>query len=111
MNNLLTYKGFTAKIEFSADDNVFFGRVLAIPEIVGFHAENVEDLKKEMAGMIDFYLESCEKKGKKPKKAYNGKLLFRVPSELHESIELAAAADGKSINEWGKEAFESAISK
>lgn len=109
MNNTLTYKGLTAKIEFSADDNVFFGRVLGIPEIVSFHAENVEDLKKEMAGMIDFYLESCEKKGRKPKKNYNGKVLFRLPSDLHAKISETAEKSGKSINEWGREVFESAV--
>ncbi len=68
MNNTLTYKGFTAKVEFSADDEVFFGRILGIDDIVTFHADTVEELKTEMAGMIDFYIETCEKKGKEIKK-------------------------------------------
>jgi len=68
MNNTLTYKGFTAKVEFSADDEVFFGRVLDIDDIVTFHADTVEELKAEMSGMIDFYIETCEKKGKVIKK-------------------------------------------
>ena len=110
MNNTLSYKGFTAKIEFSADDNVFFGRVLGIPEIVTFHAENVADLKNEMAGMIDFYLESCKKEGKNPKKTYSGKVIFRLPSELHAKIAEAAEKKGVSINEFGKELLESAVS-
>lgn len=66
MNNILKYKGYTAKIEYSPDDEVLFGRVLNIPDIVTFHAENAKDLKTEMAGMIDFYLESH--KGKAVKK-------------------------------------------
>ncbi|MGI9036903.1 MAG: type II toxin-antitoxin system HicB family antitoxin [Pyrinomonadaceae bacterium] len=109
MNNILTYKGFTAKIGFSSDDNVFFGRVLGIPEIVSFHATNVSDLKKEMAGMIDFYLESCEKKGKKPKKSYSGKMMLRLSNELHARIAEAAAQRGISINEFGKEVLEKAV--
>lgn len=109
MNNTLSYKGFTARVEFSADDNVFFGRILGIDDIVTFHAENVKDLHDEMRGTIDFYLDVCAKEGKKPKKSYNGKVLFRFPSELHASIAKTAERQGKSINEFGKEVFESAV--
>jgi len=109
MNNTLKYKGFAARVDFSADDDVFVGRLLGIDDIVTFHAETVDELREKMVGMVDFYIETCEKAGKKPKKNYNGKLLFRVPSELHEEIEIAAAKRGKSINEWGKEVFESAV--
>ncbi len=107
MNNLLTYKGYKAKIEFDVRDDIFVGRLLGVPDIVSFHAETVADLHKEMEETVDFYIELCEKENKAPKKNYNGKLLFRVPSELHELIETAAASSGKSINEWGKEVFES----
>lgn len=109
MNNTLSYKGFTAKIEFSADDNVFFGRLLGTRDIVTFHAETVEELKDSMRETIDFYIETCEKNGKKVKKSYSGKLLFRLPNELHAEIAETAARRGKSINEWGREVFEMAV--
>jgi len=111
MNNTLSYKGLTAKIEFSADDNVFVGRVLGIDEIVVFHGSTVEELKSEMREMIDFYLETCEKKGKKPEKAYSGKILFRFPPELHAVIAQRAKILGKSINEYGREVFENTLYK
>jgi len=110
MNNTLTYKGFTARVEFSADDEVFFGRVLGIDDIVTFHADTVGELKASMAGMIDFYIETRAKKGKKIKKNYSVELMFRLPSELHARIAEAAANKGISIDEFGKEVFESAIS-
>ncbi len=109
MNNTLSYKGFSARIEFSADDNVFFGRIIGIDDIVTFHAETVGELNSEMKETVDFYLEVCKKKGKPVKKTFNGKVLFRFPSELHASIALAAAKHGKSINEFGKEVFQSAL--
>lgn len=109
MNNIIKYKGFSARIEFSADDNVFFGRVLGIDDIVTFEAASVDNLRSEMSGTIEFYLESCAKRGKPIKKPYNGKILFRFPSELHAEIALAAEREGKSINEFGKEVFESAV--
>ena len=111
MNNTLNYKGFTAKIEFSADDNVFFGRLLGMKDIVGFHGETVEELKDSMRQSVDFYIQTCEKEGKKMKKSYSGKVMFRLPDKLHAEIAEAATRHGKSINEWGKEVFETAVKK
>ena len=109
MNNTITYKGFTAKIEFSADDNVFVGRVIGIDDIVVFDGATVEELKRSMMDSVDFYIEVCEKKGKPAKKSFSGKILFRLSNKLHERIAEAAARRGKSINEWGKEVFEKAV--
>lgn len=111
MNNKLTYKGFTAKIEFSADDNVFFGRLLGTKDIVGFHGETVEELKDAMRQSVDFYIETCEKEGRQSQKSYSGKVLFRLPDKLHAEIAEAATREGKSINEWGREVFEMAVKK
>ncbi|MFN0277949.1 MAG: type II toxin-antitoxin system HicB family antitoxin [Pyrinomonadaceae bacterium] len=109
MNNILEYKGFKAKIEFSADDNVFFGRLIGIEDIVSFHAETVKQLRKVFRESVDFHIEVCEKVGKNPKKLYSGNVMLRLPNKLHEKIAEAAAATGKSINEWGKDVLESAV--
>lgn len=109
MNNTLTYKGYVARVEYSADDEVFVGRVLGVDDIIAFHSETVDDLKTEMKEMIEFYLEICRKKGKKPQKTYSGKVFLRVPPELHAQIAKTAEASGQSINEWGKEILEKAV--
>ena len=105
----MNYKGFTAKVEFSADDNVFVGRLTGIDDIVMFEAETVDELQSAFREAVDFHIEVCEKTGKNLKKNYSGKLLFRLPSELHARIAETAAKRGKSINEFGKEVFEAAI--
>lgn len=105
----MNYKGFTAKIEFSADDNVFVGRLIGIDDIVMFEAETVEGLNGAFQEAVDFHIEVCEQTGKKTKKNYSGKVLFRLPDKLHAEIAEAATREGKSINEWGKKVFESAV--
>ena len=105
----MNYKGFTAKVEFAADDNIFVGRLIGIDDIVMFEAETVDGLKTALEEAVDFHIEICEKKGKKPKKSYSGKLMFRLPSELHARIAETAAKHSKSINEFGREVFEAAI--
>lgn len=61
----MNYKGFTAKIEFSADDNVFVGRLIGIEDIVMFEAETVEGLKNAFHEAVDFHVEVCKKTGDK----------------------------------------------
>jgi predicted HicB family RNase H-like nuclease len=110
MNSLMNYKGFAARIEFSADDNVFVGQLIGIDDIVMFEAETVDELKTAFEEAVDFHIEVCKKTDKKAKKTYSGELLFNLPAELHARIAEAAANKGVSINEFGKEVFESAIS-
>jgi len=105
----MEYKGFKARVEYSADDEVFFGRLLGIEDIVTFEGKTVRELKKDMKEAVDFHIEICERTGKATTKPYSGKLLFRLPSELHAKIAETAARRGKSINEWGKEVLETAV--
>lgn len=109
MNNLLTYKGFSARIEFNAQDNVFFGRLLGIEDIITFHGDNVSELQNNFQEAVTDYLETCKKIGKKPQKTFSGKLMFRVPSELHEAVTIAAKASGKSLNQWATEVLDKAL--
>ncbi len=109
MSDLMEFKGFKARVEYSADDEVFFGQLIGIEDIVTFHGKTVRELKKAMKEAVEFHIELCERTGSELKKPYSGKVLFRLPSNLHAKIAEAAAQKGKSINEWGKEIFESAV--
>lgn len=57
----ISYKGFTARVDFSADNDCFVGWIVGIDDIVTFHADTVENLKTEMKSMVEFYLETCRK--------------------------------------------------
>ena len=46
MNNSLTYKGYAARIEFSAEDECFVGHIAGIKDNVGFHGETVSELEE-----------------------------------------------------------------
>ncbi len=98
--NTLTYKGYTAKIEFDPEDNILFGNLLGIRDTVGFHGETVKELKNAFYEAVDFYLESCEKAGREPNKPFSGKFMIRVNSSLHNEVAIAAANAGKSLNQW-----------
>jgi predicted HicB family RNase H-like nuclease len=58
---------------------------------------------------VDDYLETCEKLGRPAQKPYSGKLMLRVPPEVHAAVAVAAKVSGKSINQWATDAFIRAV--
>jgi len=109
MKNTLSYKGFTARIEFDPDDNIFFGRVLGVRDIIGFHGETVTELIADFHNAINHYLDVCRQRGEKPQKTYSGKLTLRISPDTHANIAAAAAHTGKSINKWVAETLDHVI--
>ncbi len=105
MNNSLSYNGYAARIEFSSEDDCFIGHIAGIRDVVGFHGDNVADLKTAFEEAVDDYLDTCEKVGKSPQKPYSGKLMLRVPPEIHAAVATAAELSGKSVNQWASEAL------
>ena len=105
MNSSLSYKGYTARIEFSSEDDCFIGHIAGVNDVVGFHAETVVDLKIACEEAVEDYLDTCNKVGKSPQRPYSGKLMLRMPPEIHAAVANAAELSGKSINQWASEAL------
>lgn len=100
MKNAMTFKGYTARIEFDAEDRVFFGRLSGIRDIVTFHGATVDELEAAFHEAVDDYLATCVKLGDKPDRPYSGKLTLRIPPSIHAAITTAAETSGKSLNRW-----------
>ena len=103
MTNSMTYKGYSARIEYDDDDGIFTGRIAGIRDGVGFHADTVEALRDAFHEAVEDYGETCKKVGKEPQKAFSGQVMFRVDPEVHRKAALAAELSGKSLNQWAEE--------
>ena len=106
--NTMNHKGYTARIEFDERDNIFVGRVLGVRTIISFHGETVAELRGEFETAIDDYLLDCTEQGIVPEKPASGKIMLRVPPEIHGAALVAAQASGKSLNQWATEALKNA---
>jgi predicted HicB family RNase H-like nuclease len=107
--NTMTYQAYTARVEFDERDNIFVGRVLGLRSIISFHGQTVKQLRSEFVAAVDDYLADCEEQGISPEKPASGKLLLRVPPEIHSKALIKAQATGKSLNQWATEALERAV--
>ena len=99
----MTYQGYAARIEYSDEDACFVGRVAGIRDIISFHGESVDEIRHAFTKAMDFYLATCAERGETPNKLYSGKLMLRVPPEVHAAVATAAEVSGKSINQWAAE--------
>ena len=104
--NTLTHKGYTARIEFDDRDNIFVGRVLGLRDIISFHGQTVFELRAAFESAIEDFLLDCKQQGIKPEKPASGKLMLRVPAEVHSAALVAAQARGKSLNQWDSEVLQ-----
>ncbi len=110
MNSLMEYKGYHAKIEFSADDDTFIGRIIGINDVIAFDGETIPALKAAFQESIDDYLESCEALGKTPDKEYKGTFNIRISPELHKSAVIKAESQNISLNQFIQQSIEHEIS-
>ena len=107
--NSMSHKGYTARVEFDERDSIFVGRILGIRNIISFHGETVAELRAELKSAVEDYLAECEERGLKPEKPASGKLLLRVPPEIHGKALVVAQAAGKSLNQWATEVLQRAV--
>ena len=96
----MSYKEYVAHIGYSDEDELFVGRIVGIRDIVTFHGGSVDELRSAFQEAVDFYLETCEERGEQPNKPYSGKLIVRMPIEVHQAVATIAEVNGKSLNQW-----------
>ena len=109
MNNMMKYKGYYAHIEYSDDDNCFFGKIAGIADIVSFEGESIIGLKKAFIDAVDDYLALCIRQSKEPQKAYRGSFNVRIDPELHKEAAIIAMANGISLNQLIEKAVRSYV--
>jgi predicted HicB family RNase H-like nuclease len=101
--NTMTYKGYTARIEYDDEDGIFFGRISGIDDGVNFHGETVRELREAFRESVEGYIAVCAKIGKSPQKPYSGQIMVRVDPQVHARAALAAELAGKSLAKWTEE--------
>jgi len=79
--NSMSYKGYTARIEFDERDDIFVGRLLGVRDIISFHADSVAELRAELQVAVDDYLADCAERGVSPDKPASGKVMLRIRPE------------------------------
>jgi len=66
VDNILNYNNFYGGVEFSADDECFFGKLIGTDDLVTFEGDNIDVLKKAFTEAVEDYIVLCKETGKEP---------------------------------------------
>ncbi len=97
---MMDYKGYTAKVEFDDENDVFYGEVVGLRDALMFQGKSVRELRQGFKAVVDAYLEDCKQHGEEPDKPYSGNFLVRTDADLHRRIAIRCQMEGKSLNAW-----------
>ena len=109
MIDSLKYQDYTATIHYSADDEVFFGKVIGINDLITFEGISVAELKDAFKEAMEDYIETCKSIGKSPDKTYKGVFNVRVPASLHKKAAIFALQHRITLNDFVKTALVYAV--
>ena len=83
MSSVMKYKDYIGSVEFSEEDQLFYGKVLGIHSLISYEGESAKELIQDFHEAVDDYLELCVKKRIEPEKAYKGSFNVRISPDLH----------------------------
>lgn len=105
MSDVMRYKGYWAKVQYSDEDECFWGKIEGLKNsLILFEGETVKDLKKDFKEAIDSYLQTCKETNTKPEKQCKGSLNVRLGVDLHNKAKIKSIEKNISINELIKDA-------
>ena len=100
MKNLMEIDGYKAVIAYDPQINLFRGEFVDLNGGADFYAADVKSLQREGKLSLKAFLDMCRKDKVEPRKNYSGKLMVRLPAEVHAKAAASAASEGKSLNTW-----------
>ena len=106
MKDILKLKDFIGSVHFSTDDEVFYGKIEGIDDLVTFEGTTVKEIKKSFNEAVEDYIELCRKTGKKIFKSYKGSFNIRISPSLHKKAVQKSHILGISLNQLVKNAIE-----
>ncbi|MBK7372960.1 MAG: type II toxin-antitoxin system HicB family antitoxin [Saprospiraceae bacterium] len=106
MTDILQYKDFIGSIHFSTPDEVFYGKLEGVSDLVTFEGSNVKELKKSFKEAVEDYIELCLSLKKSPYKSFKGTFNVRIKPELHSKAFAKAILAGMTLNQFVEDAIE-----
>ena len=96
---MLEYKGYKGRVEFDSEVKILHGEVVETRDVITFQGTSVEELEQAFRESVDDYLEFCAERGEEPERPFTGRLMVRLPPELHRELYVEAKEEGKSLND------------
>ena len=107
--NTLNYKGFIGVFNYIEDEEILFGKIEGVNDLVTFQGESVKEIKEAFYEAVDDYISLCEEVGKEPYKSFKGSFNVRITSKLHQKVFFEAKKHNMNLNQFIQSALEKAV--
>ena len=97
---MMEYKGYIGSVEFDDDADILHGEVINTRDVITFQGTTVDEIRQAFHDSVEDYLAFCKQLGQEPDKPFTGRLMLRLPPDLHRRAYIAARQTGKSLNAW-----------
>lgn len=111
MSNFMEYKDYFGTVEYSAEDNILYGKVIGINGLISYEGDSIQTLKADFEEAVDDYLEMCKEQGVQPQKTYRGSFNVRISPSLHKTLAMFAASHNKTLNATVEEAIKEYVGR
>jgi predicted HicB family RNase H-like nuclease len=104
-DNFVNYKDYYGSVQFDPDQEIFYGRVEFIRDLITFEAQDAKSIIPSFRDAVDDYLKSCSLLNKKPNVSFKGSFNIRISPDLHRKLGVYAASHQNTINNVVKSAL------
>lgn len=106
MKTKLQYRGYTGSVEWSDEDNCYFGKVVGMEgDCITYEGDCMPALVADFRDAVDTYIDSCARRGILPRKPYSGLLSLHVSPDEHSRIAAAARKMGMTVSAYVRHAL------
>ena len=109
MKEFLEYKDYLGSVHFNVDDEIFYGKIECIDDLISFEGNTVNNLKTAFIEAVEDYIELCKEAGKPAEKSYKGSFNIRISPAIHKKAKRQAIMQGISLNQFIQQAVEQAV--
>ncbi|TAL32657.1 MAG: type II toxin-antitoxin system HicB family antitoxin [Spirochaetes bacterium] len=110
MKDILKHKDFIGSVHFNADDELFYGKIEGINDLITFEGKSVKELLSSFREAVDDYIRLCKSNKKPIYKSYKGSFNVRISPTLHRKAIEKALSLGIPLNQLVQKAIENEVS-
>ena len=111
MSSHLKHKDFVGSVHYSAEDDILYGKILGINDLITYEGNSLSQIKKEFKIAVEEYIELCEKLKRPLHKSFKGSFNVRIKPEIHKEAVFYAFENDISLNQVVQDAIISYLPK
>ncbi len=109
MKDILQYKEFIGSVHFDSDDEIFYGKIEGVNDLITFEGKSVSEIKESFEEAVEDYIAICNTTGKHIHKSFRGNFNVRITPDLHKEAATKSQILGISLNKFVQKALEKEV--